>query len=85
MRLVNIGITDEQHFLRFLPQLQLDPDVLDEALLGHRRQNSMQRLSIHFSVESFILLVVGDQLVQLGRVVDHFVESNGFQNGVGTS
>ena len=82
MRLVNIGITDEEHFLGLLPQHQLDTNVLDEALLGQSFQDSVQRFSIHLAVETFFLLIVSDQLVQLGVVVDHLVQANGFQDRV---
>ena len=82
MRLIYVRFADEQQLFGLLAQVERDPDVLDEAGLGQVGQYPSERLPVHLSVESLVLLVVVDQLVQLGRVVDDLVLPNRLQDGV---
>jgi hypothetical protein len=85
VRLINVGIADEEQLFRLLTELQLDPNILDVALVSKIRENSMQRLPIHLAVEPLVLLVVGDQLIKLGRIVNDLVQVDGFQNRIRAS
>ena len=85
VRLIDACITNEQQLFRLLPKLELNSNVLDVSGLRHRLQYPVKRLPVHLSVESFVLFVVRNQFVQLGLVVDHFVQLDGFQNCVRTA
>ena len=85
MRFVDVRLADEQQLFGLRAEVQLDPDVLDVAGFGQVGEDSSKRLPIHLSVEPLFLLVVVDQLVELGRVVDDLVLTHGLQDGVRTT